>query len=605
MLPAGSLLGQAQHDVDYFEQKAKAFSFKKGITMGGSLGLNTINYYASQQQQGRRDPFNWFANGSLNINLFGLDVPFTFSYSNARMSYTQPFNRFKFVPRYKWINIIAGTSNMTFSNYTLAGHQFNGYGIELTPKKWKLQAMKGVLKEAIPYTDIRNPQNNTNASFKRVGYGAKLGYDHNGQSAELIFFKAKDDVSSIPIIPPGALNTPMENIVLGFTGKKRIGKKISVDIEYAISGLTTDLRGDTAKRSASPSYSLLARYLKQTNTTRYFDAVNAGFGYTGRNYALQLRYERIAPEYQTLGAYYFNSDMENITIAPMLRLFKGKLNLTGNIGVQRNNLDKLKASTTRRFVGNLNTNLILNDQWTVTAAYSNFSTYTNMRPKTDPFFQNNLDTLNFYQVNQNFNANLGYNFGNKIWRQGLMFMASYQRANDQSAGSGPGTLSDFYSGNLSYSLSNTKKGSSLSASLNYNLNKMPGNKAVFFGPNVNLSNKFLNNRITSAAGFTYNKSLANGITSNDVISGRWSLALIPPQKKKEVKNGNTAAGKADAAEAKTPGASKDTIAKKKKLSFDPRHSVSLNFNYTQRLKNSIQKTGLREMTITANYMFNF
>lgn len=593
----------AQHDVDYLEQKVKAFSFKKGITMGGSLGINTVNYYASGQQGGRRDPFNWFANGSLNLNLFGLDVPFTFAYSNARVSYTQPFNRFKFVPKYKWINVIAGTTNMTFSNYTLAGHQFSGYGVELSPKKWKLQAMKGVLREAIPYTDIRNPQNNPTASFKRVGYGAKLGYANNGQSVELIFFKAKDDINSIPIIPPGALNTPMENIVLGFAGKKKLGKKIALDIEYAISGLTTDLRSDTAKRKAGRSYSLLARYIRQTNTTRYFDAVNAGFGYNGKNYSIQLRYERIAPEYQTLGAYFFNNDMENITIAPMLRLFKGKLNLTGNIGIQRNNLDQLKASTTRRFVGNLNGNLILNDQWTVTTTYSNFSTYTNMRPNTDPFFQNNLDTLNFYQVNQNFNANVGFTFGDKTWRQSLMLMASYQRANDQSAGTGPGNLSDFYSGNLAYSLANAPKGSSLSASINYNLNTMPGNKAVFFGPNLNLSNKFFNNRINSSAGVTYNKSLSNGITSNDVISGRWSLSLLPPQKKSE-----GASGKPDDKPKGTEAPAGNPVAKdkvKKKLSFNPRHSVSLNFNYTQRLKNSIQKTGLREMTITANYMFNF
>jgi hypothetical protein len=598
ILLCAAITGWAQ-DIDAIESKVKAFSLKKGIKMSGSLSLNATSYNA-KGMQGRRDPFNWFANSNININLFGLDVPFSFSYTDARVGYTQPFNRVRFSPKYKWIKTHVGTSNMTFSSYTLAGHQFKGFGIELTPKKWRLMAMRGKLREAIPYTDVRNPANNATASFKRTGFGVKLGYENNGQAIEGIFFKAKDDEKSIPFIPPGGLVTPKENVVIGLSGKKKIGKRMFINAEYAISGLTNDLRSDTAKL-VKRNYSLLAKFIKSRNTTRFTDAANFGIGYTGNNYAIQLKYERVTPGYETLGSYFFNNDLENYTIAPSVRLFKGKINFAGNIGVQRDNLDKSKASTTKRFVGNMNLNLILNEKWNIAGTYSNFSTYTNVRPLTDPFYQDAMDTLNFYQVNQTISGMAGYNFGNKHYRHGIMLTASYQKASDQSTESGKAILSDFYSGNISYSLSITQKAINIASGFSYNKNTTAGIESVFMGPTFSLNNQLLKKLLKSSVAIAYNKSMANGLVNNDVLNMRWSLNYAPKKEAPVKKAGEPA----KTAMPNMPGISNDNKSKEEKTKFKGDHSVSFNVSYTERFKTSVQKISMREMVISVAYIFSF
>jgi hypothetical protein len=70
-------------------QNLETIGIKKGIKFNGSVNLNTVGYYASGIQQ-RRDPFNWFLTGSLNVNLFGYNAPFSFSYSNANKNFSQP-----------------------------------------------------------------------------------------------------------------------------------------------------------------------------------------------------------------------------------------------------------------------------------------------------------------------------------------------------------------------------------------------------------------------------------------------------------------------------------------------------------------------------------
>lgn len=586
-------------DLDALENKVKTFDLKKGIKMSGSISLNATSYMA-KGMQGRRDPFNWFANSNININLFGLDVPFSFSYTDARVGYTQPFNRVKFSPKYKWIKTHIGTSNMSFSSYTLAGHQFKGFGLELTPKKWRFMAMRGKLREAIPYTDVRNPANNTTASFKRTGFGMKLGYENNGQGIEGIFFKAKDDKNSIPFIPSGGLVTPKENVVIGISGKKKIGKRMFFNAEYAISGMTGDLRSDTAKNVKN--HSLLAKFIKSRNTTRFTDAANFGIGYTGNSYAIQIKYERISPEYETLGAYFFNSDLENYTIAPSFRLFKGKVNFAGNIGIQRDNLDKQKTSTTKRFVGNMNVNLILNEKWNIAGTYSNFSTYTNIRPITDPFYQDALDTLNFYQVNQTITGMAGYNFGNKFYRHGISVTASYQKASDQGTESGKERLSDFYSGNASYSLSIMQKAINIASGFSYNKNTTAGMETTFMGPTFSLNNQLLRKLLKSSFSVAYNKSLSNGLVNSDMLNMRWNLNYSP-KKEEPVKRAGETTPKAQIA--MMPGVAEDNKLKKEKTKFIAGHSVSFSLSYTQRFKTSVQKNGMREMVINVGYVFSF
>ena len=136
-----------------------------------------------------------------------------------------------------------------------------------------------------------------------MGYGLKLGYEQNGNAIAANLFAAKDDPTSLPFVLPGSQLALRQNVALSLNGRKTFFKRCFLEAEYAVSALNNDIRGprnDTA--TALPtSRNLIQGLLPQNATSRYFDALTASVGYQARNYGLQLRYERVAPEYQTLG----------------------------------------------------------------------------------------------------------------------------------------------------------------------------------------------------------------------------------------------------------------------------------------------------------------
>src|SRR5690606_10230202 len=128
-------------------------------------------------------------------------------YSNTNRNFSQPFNQFSFAPTYKWVKTYVGYNSMTFSNYTLSGHVFLGGGVELTPKNWRIAAMYGRLRKAVSF-NLNDTLQYTDASFKRMGYGLKVGYEKNGDVYSVNIFTAKDDYHSIPFVLPGKQLTP-------------------------------------------------------------------------------------------------------------------------------------------------------------------------------------------------------------------------------------------------------------------------------------------------------------------------------------------------------------------------------------------------------------
>lgn len=544
---------------------------KKGVTLNGSLNLSTIGYRVWGLEQ-RRDPFNWFATGNLNVNLFGYSVPLSFSYSNANTSFSQPFNQFTFTPQYKWLKTYVGYSAMTFSNYTLNGHVFLGGGVELTPGNWRISAMYGRLRKAVPY-DLTDSLQNTQASYKRMGYGVKVGYDHNGDNIGMSVFTAKDDVNSLPFTLQEYPLAPQQNIAVSLTGRKKFLQRFFVEGEYAISALNNDIRANTAEADSVPrkASNLINGLLPQNSTQRYFDAVNAGLGYQGNWFTLQLRYERVAPEYQTLGAYFFNNDLRNITIAPMFRLLKGRLNMAANVGLQQNNLDEARESTSKRTVGSLNITFAPSEKWNFTTAYSNFTSFTNQRPLPDPLFNNQLDTLNFYQVSETFTGSTIRMLGGQKNPQTIMLTGSYQQASNKATFQPQAELSDFLSLNVAYSYAYTPSNLTLAIAGNYYTNNAVGIQSSFWGPTLSATKAFFDKTLRCSLSSSYNQTSGNNIRSGPVLNNRLNLTYAP-------KTGS---------------------------SQTQRHNFSLGVSALRRFAGTETQPAFTELTGTFNYSYSF
>ncbi|TAL59349.1 MAG: hypothetical protein EPN85_09535 [Bacteroidetes bacterium] len=515
-----------------FSQSLDKIGKKDMIKTGGGLNFSSV-LYGAQGIPDRRQPFTWFLNGNLTTSIADISLPFIFNYSNNQISYTQPYMLQSFNPTYKWIKGYAGITSINFSQYTLAGHVFSGAGVELTPKNLKFSAMYGRLKKAVEY-DVMNSSDLT-MSYKRIGFGASAGYEKNGNGLNLIFFTSEDDPNSLTFFPINTTVTPMQNTVISISGKTSLYKKLKVETEYALSGLTRSL--SSPEEISTVPKNRLPHIFKPNATSQFFDAFKSSIGYNYKLLDISLIYERVDPGYRTLGAYYFNNDLENITISPVLNLLKGKLNLSCNTGVQHNNLDHSKLSTSKRWVGSLSANYVPDKFWSFTGSYSNFSTFTRQRPQSDPFYQNTVDTLNFYQLSQNSSLSAGCNFGKPANKQAMLLSINYLvTGQDQGMISDPGILNfvsnsplpaKVINGNLGHTISITKIKTTISSSINGNYSHLTGMNTFYFGPNLNLSRSLANKTLRITIGSSYNQVLTNSEKSNEIVNHRIAANYSP------------------------------------------------------------------------------
>ncbi|MBX9853688.1 MAG: hypothetical protein K2X86_18240 [Cytophagaceae bacterium] len=500
-------------------QNLESIGKEKPLKVSGSLGT-THTFYGVNGIENRRPPYLWFLNGGINFDLYGWSVPFSASWSNQNREFRQPFNQYGVSPNYRWITAHFGYRNLTFSPYTLAGHTFLGAGVELTPGIWRISAMYGRLNKAIA-EDTLSP-NADLPSFKRMGYGLKVGLNKDGSFIDLIFFTAKDDITSIPYVPLQNNVLPAQNMVVSVNAQKQLGKRTVFGFEYATSAYTRDIRATNAEQE---NKNVFSPFYTHKNSTQYYSAFKSNLTYNGDFYSLALGYERIEPEYRTLGAYFFNNDLENITIAPSIRMFKQRLNLNVNAGIQRNNILENNTSTTRRYIGSVNCSYVPNQKWNFAAQYSNFITYNRLSRKFDQF--QSLDTLNFYQVTESGNFNTGYNSTGKEIRHGVNLNLAYQKANQTQGEQVTSNESVFYNGNLVYRYSILPKTLTILAGVNGNQNQIGEISSLAFGPTASISKSFFDKKMRASLTTTYNNILTDqeltGSAINVVVSSGYTF----------------------------------------------------------------------------------
>ncbi|CAN5819704.1 hypothetical protein BH11BAC7_BH11BAC7_12420 [soil metagenome] len=545
-------------------QNLEKIGKKDMATVSGGMNFNNV-FYNATGFEARRDPYTWYFNGNLNINILDVSLPFTFSYSNLHGTYTQPFNMQSCSPKYKWIQAHIGTTAMNFSSYTLAGHIFTGAGIELTPKGFYFGAMYGRLNKAIQYD--ADGESFENMSYKRMAYAAKIGFDKGGNSLGVTYFSAKDEAASLLFIPAEARLSPAQNTAVSISGKAKFLKYFSADAEFAVSGLTRNIFSE----SETTDFTGLEKFLLPTkSTTQFFKALRAALTFGIKRFSISVKHEQVDPDYQTFGAYYFNNDLSSWTIAPSFHLLGGKLSLGFNTGWQHNNLDESKLTTAHRWVGSANINFAPSAAWNFAAAYSNFTSFTNRRLQADPFWvASPADTLSFYQVAQQANASIIRSFGKNAAKQNISLMGSYQLTGIQQNLLATANTT-VLNGNLSWSVQFTKPKLSLSVLANYNRVASEILATELFGPGFQCSKSFAKG-VRLSAGSTYNRSYSNAALAGNILSHRAQFSYSPKMKTK----------------------------------IYGRPLLSLNAIYVNRFPVLVTQTQTGELTVTANLGVNF
>lgn len=532
--------------------------FKHPIQVSGGFNGST-GFYTAFGAPSRRPPFTYSLNANLNFKVLGMiDVPFSASFSQQQASFAQPFNQYGISPKYKWVTAHIGYRNMTFSDFTLAGHTFLGAGLELTPGNWKFGAVVGRFRKAVEEADALAGGGLT--SYGRIGYGLQVGWEKNGNAIEGCVFKARDNVNSINAPTQSPDVTPEEGLVMGIRGKKKLGKKLEVEAEYAQSAVTRDIRGPVASPEGANSLSYFGGLFQQRSGSSSRAAYQGKISYKGKGFNLGLKYKHVDTDYRTLGAYFFANDIEDATLNGSTALFKGKVSLSASAGGQRNDLAHVKATRNSRLIYSGNVGYTPSDKWTFSLNGSNFSSFL----KVD---QNILtDSLNFYQVTRNAGLNAMHNFGGDDNKQSLSANLSYQNAVGRKEYSVVAdNVTDFYNVAVAHSLKLKKLGMDVSSMLSYTHTIVPGTVTSFIGPSVGVGKSILAKKAKVMFRTSHQTVFTDGNVSSTVFTNRLG--------------GNYKVGK--------------------------HHGITANLEFLRKSAKSGTGTSLSEMRGTVGYSFNF
>jgi hypothetical protein len=565
------------------------FTSKPFELTGGSISLANV-YYSSFGAASSREGFSLYASGNVNISLFGQSAPLSFSYTNRKLSYAQPFNNFSFAPRYKWVATRIGSHSVNYSPYTMAGHRLGGASVSLTPGKWKVDMAYGELKKAIVPDTIDDRQ--YAAAYRRMGMAGALEYAWGIDRVYATFFNGKDDVGSLPEALHTEENAPKQNTALSAGFVKQLLGKFTLDGELAYSLLHRDISNSVQKRLTSQQF-----FVYKTN-----------LNYTGKGYGLSLGLEHVDPGYETLGGYFFNNDLQKYLLGGLATLLNGRLQLDTQLGLEKNNLQNTETNTTSRWVSALNSSYQASQRLNLSATYSNFTAFTNVRPSADYEYLDEVDTLNYRQINQSGGLSASYQLGSPQLPQHLAFNAALQVSGFSGHGSDQNPGSTFLSHTLSYGLSLPDRAVNFSASVNSYVQRYSTNSSTSLGPSLSVGKGWMDKQLNSTWALSYNSGRQDEKPASHIYSLRWNLSFQSKHKREKTDQWRNSEKSRQSAEKEKVTRDKGYIDETSALTgMDLPEALSLRKEKTRTVKGAVEKkesTQEKKRYLTERHRFN-
>ncbi len=487
-------------------------NFKNNKSSFAGSTVFTGTFYNAEGTEERRAPFSGIITGNFTVNIKGFAMPFSFSYSNRNKEFRQPFNQFGMSPRYKWATLHLGYRNINFSKYVLGGHTVFGIGTELNPGKLHFGYMYGRLKK---YTNqavnIFKPLNDTLMDFSRKMTSIKIGFGSNQTFFDINLLRAYDDSTSVSKEFLQKKVFPQANAVTGLHTRIQLGENLYFETEGAVSIFTENQNSTEIYNSISTSINKIIPVNASTSLTT---AVESKINYkTNKGFNIGVQYRRIDPKYRSMGTYFMNNDMENITLKTAFRILDNKMNVSGSFGTERNNLKTLRNATTHKTIGSFNLNYNPSVKFGISANYSNYS--VNQQAGRVQI----ADSVKLYQTNGTIMLSPHYSFFGKNKKTGHFI--SYVFTKMQLTDKNPESLynNDFTTMNniLSYNINFIKQKLSVSLGLNYTEILMSAGNSKVKGINLGMSKRFSEPKISTGINFTYSNNIGETSTSNTFV----------------------------------------------------------------------------------------
>ena len=333
------------------------------LIITGAIGTQNT-FYNSSVGNGYRSPWANTINANLNIQLYGISMPFAFYYSNNNSSFSFPHISFHIDPTYKNWRAHLGRSSMGMSSYVM-NMSFNGVGLEYTDNKLRFGAFYGELRNAI--NDDPNDPSARQPQYRRVGWGMKVGYGSGRDYLDLYLMRAYDRLNTVDEYWQQYID-PQENVAIGLKGGLGVTRWLTLRGNLGFSAFSKDFRAQRIKSATLDKWDKIfeARY---SSLMRIAGDVSANL--TLKNFNTSVFYRMVQPDYTTLGLYYTSNNYQSLGINASTTLFK-RLSLSASFSGQEDNITRNQLYTTRGFVYSANASMPIVPQLHMNVGYSGY-----------------------------------------------------------------------------------------------------------------------------------------------------------------------------------------------------------------------------------------
>jgi len=472
---------------------------KLKIKVGGSINANMSAFENSGETE-RRPPFIYRLYGNPNVTINGWDLNSTFQLGSYEDRLKQRFNRAGITANKKWFSLLLGHRRMEFSEFSISDKVFLGGGIELTPGVFRFSAFYGNLNRK---TKVDSTDRSFIPSFKRDGYGFKVGVGKAENFVDIHYFKASDDTTSLQYIPDYARVAPEENLVLGLVTEQKIKKYYFLSLDIAASAYTRDIRASEVNiEDQFFGDQLVYSQFQSRISSQYLSAGTAALEYRKDGKIFGLSYTRVEPEYRTMGSYFLQSDIERIQAKSSFSLLEKKLKLNLNVLQERNNVLDNKTTDNKRAIYRIMAAYTPNMKLQTTIGYSAF---TSIQERNTEAFSGVILNQYTHQANWNIQIRTGEEL-KKSWSISSSYLNRRDRITSKSQYSN-------ISGNLGYRFPVFKLDWSLSTTLGASYFELISGQNYRLMPGLSINGPLNKNRTLQLSASSQYTAAFNQITS--------------------------------------------------------------------------------------------
>jgi hypothetical protein len=338
------------------------------ILVGGSISLESEYFELGSDlpaAQARRAPNFYRLRANPTLTVGELTIPIELRLTSRQTNYytprsanqsplqflQNPMNRVSIAPRWRDVQLTAGSYTPRISELTAGSVQLFGGALDVTSGAYRVSGFAGTSQRAI------EPAPAVRGAYARTLGGIAVGRSIGRDRITLGLLYAADDPSSVDMRPVGL--TPQSIAVIGAATQVYLDAT-TLRAELAASR-TARVVGDSSSSDGVVDLALIAEARR-----------------SWRAWSLGVRARVIGAEFATPGQLFQESDLAEIIATPSARLFDDRLQLSGSLGWRTDNLADTKAASLTRLIGAIDGLWLLDSSWSLGGRLANYGISTSV-----------------------------------------------------------------------------------------------------------------------------------------------------------------------------------------------------------------------------------